>query len=111
MKYPLIESLGLSVKYPVDFGHHNVIASELEAVLSMGAIVHGGHSGITTFYKCPSDTYSGLLINYKPMEKPKPVSKSEILEALKANYENDSCLLAGLSILSERIQKAGVSNE
>ena len=88
-------------------------ASDLEKLLEKGVEVYGNEDPryYTTDYN-PSKTHCALLIGYKPIENQEPVSKSELLKALKA--ESDKDYLIGSTEINElisRIEKNGVRND
>ena len=110
-EYKLIKELGLIVQ-ELKNGAYIVNADDLEALLQKAIRVYGkkptdGYcSGVVSLrdFPDPEDTHSGLLLNYKPTEKPKPVSREELRKLVESEYpsafENERML--------KRILKNGV---
>jgi hypothetical protein len=96
-KYAKIKELGLEVVNVFEQGKllkdsHLVYADSLLSVLDKGVEVNGclgkkqGISDNWAFdskYDDETTTHTGLVINLKPLAKPEPVSKEEIVELLK----------------------------
>lgn len=115
MNYPLIKKflpeLCVFSGGTVDY----VSAEDLEAELAKGVEVYGETlddenviAGITK-EKITSDTHSGLLIGYKPIESRKPVTVKNLLEILKKVEHNDPS--GDIDELISRIEKNGVLND
>ena len=80
-KYPLCEEVGLKPSlYTTGDNEKLLMASDVEALLLRGVRVYGDDRlyGCTTDHRAKSLTHQGLLIDYKPIPKPKPVTKEEI---------------------------------
>lgn len=113
MKYPLCEKMGLKVT-EINQLVHTCNASEVEKLLSEGVVVYGNKFHILNdqesvafaLYDDDASTHSGLLIGYKLIEKPKPVSKEEIRNTI-AEIANP----AKLEKLLQRILENGVLDE
>lgn len=92
-KFKNIEALGLSISEyngGLKYGTCFVYAADLEALLEKGVRVYGvansllnsaAYSSLTE-HRGGRDTHTGILIDYKPIPKPKPVSKEEIKNLL-----------------------------
>lgn len=123
-KYKLIEELGISVitfhqtKISPD-GITYAFADDLLKVLESGVRVYGELSdwsnkptnvGVGIYEKM---THSGLLINYKPIEKPEPVTKEEIDRALNEDasiHLSQTKVLENWRDLLVKIQKNGIKS-
>ena len=110
-KYPLIESLGLTLWSSNGVEWKLVDADELENILSEGVKVWGKDVAPNDEYNFNTNsrfhgyTHTALLINIKLREKPKPVSKEELIDFLKKgpwNFEQKR------DELIERIESQGV---
>lgn len=111
-EFKISESLGLQLirldgTYTSGFAF---FAHQVESLLSSGFEVSGvvrnekpyEISAVTFVH---DDTHRGLLINYKPFTKPKPVTKDELLRTLRSV---DNLTEIGFRELIERIESAGV---
>lgn len=113
-KFKMCESVGLEVYHVGHFGvAPSIKASEVEAMLSKGVRVYNDIEREDEFWtnsKYYKNKQTGLVIDIKPIERVKPVSKSEILEVIEGGH---SCTLAYEALVDtlERILEAGVSDE
>jgi len=121
--YKRITELGL-----IAYRHYNVgdfvKASDLEALLVKAVEVKSwGSQKAWSTYDQPEQTVqavSGLVINIKPIEKPNPVNKAEIIEFIKAFVASiqstkykcslDEEIAVSKDLIS-RIEQSGVSDE
>lgn len=120
-QYPLIEGLKLEIikahkitdcALPED---GIILASDLEKLLSEGVKVKGNKMKKDNFpdnwafdskFEDDTTTHTALLINLKPIEKPKPVSKEELLKTLKDPMFRDNT--SKWNELISRIESQGV---
>lgn len=113
-KYKNIEALGLVILTGELFGAGNpnenyVKAADLEALLEKGVRMYGykmeAHRNFSAT-KTPDDEVQGLLIDIKPIPKPKPVTKAEIDNYLF--YASRGCATDNILDFLKRIRDAGV---
>jgi hypothetical protein len=126
-RYPLCEKLGLKVKcydlkkwaFAEEHPSHGIYccyvgASELERLLSEGVAVFGPYdisrcepleSLALSKEAAGNDKFSGLILNYKPIEKEQPVTKEEIIKFIEdySHSKNSSAVE-----FVNRLKKAGV---
>ena len=113
-KFEKIEALGLKVLTGELFGAGNpnenyIKASDLEALLEKGVRVYGHEE-----YRCidklqaGSDTHTGFLIDYKPIPKPKPVTKEELRRAIESDVKYSTHAQMEMVKILKRILDAGV---
>lgn len=120
-KYPLIEEFGLKVESArFDFDKCSrydeaVSADCLEKLLSQGIKVQtkvfefGNNKEFCKFYsgnQINHPTHTALVLNIKPIEKPKPVSKEELLKTLKDPMFRDNT--SKWNELISRIESQGI---
>lgn len=111
MNYPLIKKYLPELTFTYNPGEPKklfVWASNLEALLSSGVEVFGQRTkGILAVSneQTPSDTHSGLLIGYKPIEKEQPVSVDEIVSMLELADKHTEI---GFREMINRLKLAGV---
>ena len=113
--YPLIRKYLSNLKI---YKAHNVGAAvyceDLEAELKKGAVMFGqaGDLMFDTLTVYRNGSHQGLLIGYQPIEKEKPVSKTELLEILRAESEKDYLIgSTEINELIKRLEKLGVTND
>jgi len=116
-KYPMIESLGLNVvmaRVAYKTGSYDdvccVSANDLEALLAKGVAANSW--GLREHWQTGTTanrTHTGLIINIKEMEQPRPVTKEELLKAYI--HLVDGCHGSFYKDLATRALKDGVSND
>ena len=115
-KYPLCEEVGLKPSlYTTGDNEKLLMASDVEALLLRGVRVYGQEKwdcayGLTG-RKNRNDTHEGILLNYKPISKPKPVTKEELICLINSLLCETSHFKVGtqtLEDLKKRIKDAGV---
>lgn len=108
-----IKALGLklhTVSVNSRWGDSVVMASDLEALLEKGVRVYGPVRDFMAVgqTKTVHDTHTGLLIDYKPISKPKPVTKAELRSLLYAIENYHAMNLQDIPDLLKRALDAGV---
>lgn len=109
MEYKLIKKFLPELKIN---GLDIIQASDLEAELAKGVEVFGLKKDTANCWIVGIDkpneniTHSGLLLNYKPIESSKPVSREEIVETLLDHNMRNS--IPKIQALIDRINKNGV---
>jgi hypothetical protein len=119
--YPKCRDLGLEIEYHPDrtvphmYAETGFIkASEVEKLLGEGVEVTGNKMSSKSpnnwawdsEYTCDQSTHTGLVINIKPIEKPKPVTKAQIIaeieklmDACKVDFDETHELLNAIRTL------------
>lgn len=119
-KFKNIEALGIEVLIAKlqNPNERVVLAADLEALLENGVRVYGREAkgpdtaNMRVFDYCSSvDTHTGLLIDYKPIPKPKPVTGEELICLINSLLCETSHFKVGTQTLEDikkRIKDAGV---
>ena len=106
---PDLRMFPINWKENLTYSDHGIKASDLEKALESGMVLYGDRmtdqDNIYTARKEERDRSFGLLIGKQPLEKPKPVSKEEIVSLLK-NYKISDIL--EFRDLLKRIETNGI---